>query len=506
MHTNLRAHVERSEDGKICLSFLNDPAICIHKIEYGGTQLELMSYQLVSAFLAKVGIERANFSTEEAKQLAHKTVLSYKSAFIKDEDVERNYHYRAFARAEFNLLYHYFLVMYCKVDPLEALDAKEDDAFWRRFFPDAEPYSPSLPKLYGNPDDIKRAKLIQHRQVIDLRILKEGIVNWIEPIIRKMAEEAPDQDKANSILQWYQLLKESLVAYIDSIIQRPRAEDWLSTENLFEHNTEWLNNIKNKISDGIEHGREEANYISPERQLEYPVLYCNGWAAVELDLQSTDWQVRIVNHQLSNIFAFKLGGELEILGLGLVRFFLMSLGVKISQTESSKACKLAEEATDLWRDKLKLKIRNVYTKNELFNVSRYYLEECCTCFFPQGLLLEYIDKFWRLFFPETEPFYAFLPKLVGASEEIAQAELIRDRQVHDLLIILDDIDLNGQYNSITTKAGQISISNANLTDYVNGIINRKQAKDWIATHSITYDLAWLRYKMASHNFISPEIF
>ncbi len=506
MHTDLRAYVKRAEDGKILLSFLNDPAICVHKIEYDGKQLELMSYQLICAFLAKVGIERANFSINEAKEITHKTILSYKSAFVSAEDVKRNYHYRAFTRAEFNLLYHYFLVMYCKVDPFEALEAKEDDAFWHQFFPDAEPYNPSLPKLYGNPDDVERAKLIQRRQVSDLRILKEGINNWVGPIIRKMAEEALDRDKADSILTGYQLIKESLIAYIDSIIQRPRADDWLSTENLFKYNTEWLNNIQNKIGDGIDHWKEEVNYIPPERQLKYPVLSCNGWAAIEVDLQSTDWQVRIVNHKLSNIFALKLGGELEVLELGLVMFFLMSLGVKISQMEPSKICKLAEKTTDLWRDKLKLKRHNVYTKNELFNISQHYLEECCNCFLPKELLIDYNDKFWRLFFPDTKPFYSFLPKLIGEAEEIAQAELIRSRQVHHLLNLLDAVDLNGQWNGIVVKEDQtLPINKNHLTNYISEIINRNQAKDWITTESVTHDLAWLRHEMAGHNFIFPKI-
>ena len=86
MHTDLRAYIERAEDGKILLSFLNDPTVCVNKIEYDGKQLELMSYQLINAFLAKAGIERANFSIDEAHKFGRKAIFSYKPAFVREED------------------------------------------------------------------------------------------------------------------------------------------------------------------------------------------------------------------------------------------------------------------------------------------------------------------------------------------------------------------------------------------------------------------------------------
>ena len=140
----------------------------------------------------------------------------------------------------------------------------------------------------------------------------------------------------------------------------------------------------------------------------------------------------------------------------------------------------------------------------MFDISQHYLEEYCKCCIPKELLIEYNDKFWRLFFPNTKPFYNFLPELIGEVGEIEQAELIRSKQVHNLLSLLDAADLDGQWNSIIPKSDQtLPVSKEHLTNYINEIINRSQAKDWITTKSITYDLAWLRHEMARHNFISP---
>ena len=259
-------------------------------------------------------------------------------------------------------MYQSFLVNYCKVEPFEALKANEDESFWRQFFPDAEPYSPSLPKLYGNPSDIEQATLIQRGQIADLRILKEGLVTEEESSIKRATKEILDQNKVDSVRATHQMLTEILIAYIDSIIQRPRAEDWLWTKNLFHYDSKWLDNIKNQVSNEIERWLQDANYTPSQVGFKYPVLSCNSWAVIEVDLQSTDWQVRIVNHRLINIFILKFSDELTVLACELIMFFLMSLGVKVAQKDAKEAYGLAKKIASLWRDKLRLTRHNFYTK------------------------------------------------------------------------------------------------------------------------------------------------
>ena len=231
--------IPRDADGKIhILSKVFDNS-SIKKTSI--VQIEGVAPELVKQFLTALGTQ-LRVDIERASKFAEEIVNYYEPAILWEKYKCSN---NLYTLAELTLLQANYIVRLLDTPVDTPANTGSHLVFWKSLFPESWPptiyeYEYYLPKLKGKKDEVEQAKHIRRFQLFDLLHLKKRA----KDDINMQAEIMGLFVKTFSFLRNYDLLLDNLAQtlidiYIDSVINRDKATDWLSTE-LVTYNFEWL--------------------------------------------------------------------------------------------------------------------------------------------------------------------------------------------------------------------------------------------------------------------------
>jgi hypothetical protein len=231
--------IVKAADGKI--QILNKVFETTAAKEINIAQIDVVAPELVKQFLEGIGLQ---LKLEKASEFAEEIVNYYKPYALFDRFKIRGDFYTL---PELNLLQFNYFVRYRDIPPQSADKVGSYLHFWKEAFPDTWSlvkeweYEQYLPKLRGSLAEMEQAKYVRRFQLLDLLHLKRETFDddFLVHVLKPYTSTFP-------VLRNYQMflrnLGEKLIDdFIDSIIQRDRAVDWLATE-LTTHNLEWLKN------------------------------------------------------------------------------------------------------------------------------------------------------------------------------------------------------------------------------------------------------------------------
>ena len=472
----------------------------IKKTDLDGEPVDVMSIQLVEAFLAMTALRKTKVSADEALLSAQKITSYYPPAIVNLEDLDKQIHF-GYTRMELNRLYTYFLMTYCDFPPMQALDNYGDKWFWRNMFQNKQT-ALTFSKIYGKPEDQRIAKLIQRKQTIDLLLLRRGLSKLIIEDSVHAVFDKPDVHTCAEISQMadeYYKCQEIILELIDEIIDRPRAESWLSAPTLFKYTDDWLKDVWNQTLDEIRQWQCKVQDLSFDYSIEYPVLFFSGRPILKID-DGKDNQVTVVNSELVHLLARKAAGEVEMLDPILAEFFLTSVGVTRGGLEPRKAQDIAQHVVNCHSAYIAAELAHnkVFTRFDLHKLCLKYLGIVLNTENPKrSIATEELDKFRWALFPDARSTYNPLPQLVGAPERIKEAAPLRNVQFAELLTrgraaarLIEKLIESQVHPEEFLRAYRIRVLN-----YIETIYEREPAEEWLSTSVLKYDKNWLREEM-----------
>ena len=482
-------------DRTFCVLYYNSerPSDHIKTVKYNWQKIDVLSVPAVKASLAILAqAYNPNISSDEALTCAHRFIVSYPPGIINIDDCENQIRF-GYTWLELSRLHIEFLMSACNVDPIQAVERERADQFWRYMHADTKAIF-NFPTIFGSPDKLRIARLVQRKQIIDLLFLKEIILPLgIEKAFGPFSEHGNQIE--NHHLDTSFGLMEIIGAIINQLIDKPRAEDWAFTTEFSKYTTGWLKNLWAQVLDEMILQEHRINELSGEFSIDYPFLLFADHPILEV-AENTDGQIKVIDSGFASILAKKFANELEIFKPELARFFLTSVGVVNGGLQPKKAEKLAYDTIRAYGyslswyqafkedDLLSLCINYIGNWDNSINLKRY-------------LAYEQVDKFRWALFPDACSTSVRFPNLIGEPDKVQQARLLRYKKYVDL--VTRSRSLSRLLKRITKQQiypdDLLQAYKHRLHSYIANIREQTRAEDWLSLSAMNYDRNWLRSQM-----------
>lgn len=428
----------------------------------------------------------------EASVAAHQFTTAYPPSVITRFQDENQTAF-GYTWYELSRLHIEFLMRVCNLDPIQAVEGQRAEQFWKYMNADTK-WILNCPKIFGTPESLRTAKLIQHKQIIDLLFLKQATTPlWFEKAFSPYSEYGNQVENNN--LDISSQLTEIVVAIINQLIDRPRAEDWLDITEFSKYTTDWLKKLWGQVFDEMIVQETRIGEIPGKFSIDYPFLIFDNQPVLMVE-ENADYQIKIIDNRLTSILANRFANELEVFKPELVKFFLTSVGVAKGGLYVAKAQRLADETILSYG--YGLHYNHAFKKDDLFCLCMNYLSNWDNSLnLKRYLACELVDRFRWTLFPDACSIATRFPHLVGEPEKIQKARLIRYKKCVDLTTRTKS--LCRLFNIIADKQkypNHVLEGHRNrISLYIKQIWEQNRAEDWLALSSVNYDRNWLRFQM-----------